>query len=106
MANMGLDILLHCLQRNQRGVANRAHWSLRWNLASIVDRARQVYDQYLKELVVRVKEGIAEDTAIELPNEEVERLIDAHVPASWRSLSPSEADAQWLREVQRKEKET
>ena len=59
---MGLDILLHCLQRNQRGVANRAHWSLRWNLASIVDRARQVYDQYLKELVVRVKEGIAEDT--------------------------------------------
>ena len=52
------------------------------------------------------KVGIAEDTAIELPNEEVERLIDAHVPASWRSLSPSEADAQWLREVQRKEKET
>lgn len=54
---MGLDILLHCLQRNQRGVANRAHWSLRWNLASIVDRARQVYDQYLKELVMRRRWG-------------------------------------------------
>ena len=59
-----------------------------------------------KELVMRVREGIAEDTRIELTIDEVERLINAHVPASWRSLSPSEADAQWLNEVRRKEEET
>ena len=56
-------------------------------------RAKMAEPVNEEELVARVKEGITEDMHIELAIDEVERLINEHVPASWRNLSPSEADA-------------
>ena len=47
------------------------------------------------ELVARVRDGITEDTGVELAPAEVERLIQAHVPTACRSLTPAEAEALW-----------
>ena len=47
------------------------------------------------ELVAGVRDGITEDTGVELALAEVERLIEAHVPGAWRSLTPAEAEVVW-----------
>ena len=54
----------------------------RWKMNEPVDE---------DERVARVRDGITEDTGVELDLAEVERLIQAHVPGAWRSLTPAEA---------------